>query len=121
MEQVSSRGHHSGVARAVEAHRQQVEDRQFRKSGNRGLSQFGVSEPSTQYVVANQVQQQGQAAADAQPVEEEQQEEKYNQVMIEPATSASKLATVWSFQNSEPGRPSSGDPIPKGSFLDLKA
>lgn len=119
MEQVSSRGHHSGVARAIEAHRQQIEDRQMRRLG-RDFSPMGVSQPSTQYLVANQVQQQGETTEGAvAAAEEEQKQEQYNAPMLEPAASAARASTVWSFQNSEPGRPSMTD-IPKGSYLDVK-
>jgi hypothetical protein len=121
---LSSRGHHSGISKAIDAHRQQVEERQFRKSKKdfdpmsaNGMSPSGVSAPSTQYVVANQVTG---ANNEGETEESGEEEKKYGNPMIEPATSMSKMASVWAFQNVEPGKPSFNDPIPKGSYLDVQ-
>jgi hypothetical protein len=124
MDSAISRGHHSGVSKAIDAHRQQVEERQFRKTkkdfdamSSGGMNPSGVSAPSTQYVVANQVTgQNNQGETDA----TEESDQKYSNPMIEPAQSMAKMASVWSFQNVEPGKPSFNDPIPKGSYLDVQ-
>lgn len=120
MDLVSSKGHHSAKGRAIEAHRQQVEDRQMRKLGKE-FAAFQAAQPNTQYLIGGQVtDQNGQATAAADTNPEEQKEDKYNAPMLEPATSFAKSASVWSFQNTEPGKPSTNDPIPKGSYLDVQ-
>jgi hypothetical protein len=108
----SIRGHHSSINKAVSAHRQMVEDRTNRQSyrkmeadtPNVSYSQEGASlNPSTTDTVVSD---------DVDYMEHE---------MIDPAGGPSKLAMVQAFQSSEPDRPVVGEPIPRGSYLDVEA
>ncbi len=109
----SVRGHHSGVHKAVEAHRQMVEERTTRKvRREREYEQFDAQQPSD-LVIAEQVTQgTGGIGGDS---------NSYESSLIEPVQSEAKTASVQAFQAQEPNRPFIGEPVPKGSYLDVEA
>jgi len=105
------RGHHSSVGKALDAHRSMVEERQARNL-RRGIDPMATQQPND-FVIANEVVEGSQAAAaEADP---------YENTMIEPAMSQAKMAAVQSFTSQEPDRPIMGEPVPKGSYLDVEA
>lgn len=105
------RGHHSGINKAVEAHRMMVEERQMRKQ-RREVDTNATAQPNAELYVAQQVQQNGAGSDVDYGV--------YDNQLIEPASSQAKMASVQSFQSIEPDRPIMGEPIPKGSYLDVE-
>lgn len=109
----SVRGHHSGINKAIEAHRMMVEERQTRKTRrDREFEPMEAQQP-TDLVVAQQVTQ-GSQGADAEA-------DSYESSLIEPAMSQAKTAAVQAFQAQEPDRPFIGEPVPKGSYIDVEA
>lgn len=109
------RGHHSGVTKAVEAHRMMVEERQSRKTRGFGPSatadNYETQQPND-FVVAQQVTQSSSEA--------EANSDMYENTLIEPVASQAKMASVQAFQSQEPDRPFMGEPVPKGSYLDVE-
>ncbi len=109
----SVRGHHSGVTKAVEAHRQMVEERTTRKvRRDRDFEMYEAPQP-TDLVIAQQVTQESSAAGGS--------SQDYENTLIEPAESQARAATVQAFQTQEPDRPFLGEPVPKGSYIDVQA
>ena len=107
------RGMHSGVQKAVEAHRMMVEERQNRKVvRDRGVDMFEAQQPND-LVVAQKVQQgSDNVVADI---------DVFENTLIEPAASEAKSAAVQAFQSQEPDHPFIGEPVPKGSYIDREA
>lgn len=107
------RGHHSSINKAVEAHRMMVEERHMRK-GRRDFEPMSASsaQQPTDLVVAQQVTDESGAVESA---------DAYENTLIEPATSQSRPSMIQSFQSQEPDRPMLGEPVPKGSYLDVEA
>ena len=107
------RGHHSSISKAVNAHRQMVEERTSRQS-HRQLDPS--SEPSMTF--SEDIQMNNIGTED--PVSANDANSYIEREMIDPAGSPAKLAIVQAFQTSEPGRPVVGEPVPKGSYLDVE-
>jgi hypothetical protein len=108
----SIRGHHSGVHKAVEAHRQMVEERQNRKvRRDRSLEAFEAQQPN-ELVIADQVTQESAGMGS--------DSRNYEGGLIEPIESEAKTAAVQAFQAQEPDRPFIGEPVPKGSYIDVQ-
>lgn len=109
------RGHHSSISKAVHAHRQMVEERTNRQS----YKNMEASAPSLSFS-NDDVQVNGMSDADdAMASDEANSYMEHN--MIDPAAGPAKLAIVQAFQSTEPGRPVIGEPVPKGSYLDVEA
>lgn len=107
------RGHHSGVNKAVEAHRMMVEERQTRKvRRDRGMEPFEAQQPADLVIADTVTQSNGGVGAESRD---------YEANLIEPIESEAKLAAVQAFQSQEPDRPFIGEPVPKGSYLDVAA
>jgi hypothetical protein len=106
------RGHHSGVHKAVEAHRQMVEERQNRKlRRERSLDPFDAQQPN-ELVIADQVTQESAGVGS--------DSRSFESGLIEPIESEAKTAAVQAFQAQEPDRPFIGEPVPKGSYIDVQ-
>ena len=108
------RGHHSSISKAVDAHRQMVEQRQTRNTNRRESS--AISEFSNPDVVIAQ-----QVSADSGVSEGDDNYSMYENTLIELPSTQAKMASIQSFQTSEPERPVIGEPVPKGSYLDIEA
>ena len=110
------RGHHSSISKAVGAHRQMVEERQSRNATRReaaGITQFGNTNDT---VIAQQVSGDGVASETA----DTEDYSMYENSLIELPSTQAKMASIQSFQSSEPDRPVIGEPVPKGSYLDVE-
>lgn len=107
------RGHHSSINKAVEAHRQMVEQRQSR-NGRRDLSMMGNTS-SSDVVLAQQISGDGDAMSN------DSDYNSYENTLIESPSTQAKMASIQSFQSTEPERPVLGEPVPKGSYLDIEA
>jgi hypothetical protein len=106
------RGHHSSISKAVDAHRQMVEQRSTRNA-NRREAPASTDFSNADMVIAQQV-------SGDNVTEEGGDFSMYENTLIElPATQA-KMASIQSFQTSEPDRPVIGEPVPKGSYLDVE-
>jgi len=106
------RGHHSSVNKAVNAHRQLSEERSSRQS----FRKLDATVPALNFAEASPVSSQ---RADMAPIDSESDafvEHEY----IDPASGPAKQAIVQSFQTTEPGRPVVGEPVPKGTYLDVE-
>lgn len=107
------RGHHSSINKAVNAHRQMVEERTNRQS----MRKMEASQPSLGFngndIQVNGMPEDTVSSGDSVPFMEHE--------MIDPASGPAKLAIVQAFQTTEPGRPNLGEPVPKGSYLDVEA
>lgn len=112
---LSPRGHHSSINKAVEAHRSMVEERQSRY----GRKELSLDEDSSVSASASDayVAQAGSGNADAGSTNYNL----YQSTLIESPSTQAKMASVQSFQSMEPDRPIMGEPIPKGSYLDVEA
>ena len=44
----------------------------------------------------------------------------YENTLIEGPSTQAKMASIQSFQTTEPDRPLIGEPVPKGSYLDVE-
>ena len=109
------RGHHSGVHKAVELHRQMVEERQNRRlRRERGFETPADTSPNQELSVSKK-----QIAQDATGLVPEAHD--FENTLIEPIESEAKSAVVQAFQAAEPNRPFIGEPVPKGSYIDLQA
>lgn len=107
------RGHHSSISKAVDAHRQMVEERTSRQS----FRKLDSGSPSLSFNGDDiQVQNMADDSVSGNDVNQYMEHE-----MIDPASGPAKLAIVQAFQTSEPGRPIPGEPMPKGSYLDVEA
>lgn len=107
------RGHHSSIHKAVNAHRQMVEER----SNRQAFRQLEASAPNVQFTGENmQV-----AGASGQEASTSNDMNFMDNEMIDSASGPAKLAMIQAFQNSEPERPMMGEPVPKGSYLDVEA
>jgi hypothetical protein len=110
------RGHHSSINKAVGAHRQMVEERQSRNATRReaaGITQFGNTNDT---VIAQQVSGDGLASDTA----DSEDYSMFENALIELPSTQAKMASIQSFQSSEPDRPVIGEPVPKGSYLDVE-
>lgn len=108
----SIRGHHSSISKAVNAHRQMVEER----SSRHAVRQLDNSAPAVSF------SDQGVQMSPSQNNNvQEAEAEYYERDVIDTTSGPSKQAIVQSFQSTEPDRPSLGEPIPKGSYLDVEA
>ncbi len=108
------RGHHSSISKAVDAHREMVEQRSTRNANRRdstGFSQLNNDD----LVVAQQVSGDGMAPSEG------EEYSSYENSLIELPSTQAKMASIQSFQSSEPDRPVVGEPVPKGSYLDVEA
>jgi hypothetical protein len=108
------RGHHSSVGKAVEAHRQMVGERQSRNLVRREGMQAASEFSNTDLVVAQQV-------SDSSGTSDDSEYPAYENTLIELPSTQAKMASIQSFQSSEPDRPVLGEPVPKGSYLDIEA
>ena len=45
----------------------------------------------------------------------------YENTLIESPSTQAKMASIQTFQSTEPERPVLGEPVPKGSYLDIEA
>lgn len=106
------RGHHSSINKAVSAHRQMVEDRTTRQS-MRQVDPNASSQNFSDSSVMNNVVSDDMSLDGYDDYQEHE--------IVDPASGPAKQAVVQGFQTSEPGRPSVGEPIPKGSYLDVEA
>lgn len=114
-----NRGHHSSVNKAIEAHRLRVEERQNR-TFNRGsevvpqqdtFSRQDDIQAVAAYEEPAGYDNYGNGDMDMMDVQ-----------MMEPAKSVAKTAVVDSFTSTEVDRPVTvGEPVPKGSYLDVEA
>ncbi len=106
------RGHHSSVNKAMEAHRQLVEQRQTRH-GRRDMTPMN-GPANSEIIIAQQISDDtttgGEADLNA-----------FENTLIESPSSQAKMASIQSFQSTEPDRPTLGEPVPKGSYLDIEA
>lgn len=109
------RGHHSSINKAVNAHRQMVEERQSRQA----FRKMEASQPSLSFHNGD-VQMNGTSNnEDTLAIDDSGQS--YERDMIDVTASPAKMAIVQAFQSSEPSRPVLGEPVPKGSYLDVEA
>ncbi len=109
------RGHHSSINKAVEAHRQMVDQRQSRQSERREmalLAQQQKNNPDTSWI--------SQASEDAVSADTGTDYQMYENTLIESPSTQAKMASIQSFQTTEPDRPLMGEPVPKGSYLDVE-
>lgn len=107
------RGHHSSINKAVNAHRQMVEERHNRQA----YKKMEASQPSLGFNNGD-IQVNGVSNDDA--ISNDDNVQYMEHEMIDPASGPAKLAVVQAFQTTEPGRPSLGEPVPKGSYLDVE-
>ena len=110
---LSPRGHHSSINKAVEAHRSMVEERQNRY----GRKEILPAEDSSTSASDVYIAQAGSGSADTSNTNYNM----YQSTLIESPSTQAKMASVQSFQSQEPDRPVIGEPIPKGSYLDVEA
>jgi len=109
------RGHHSGVHKAIELHRQMVEERQNRRvRRERGFEAPADTSPNEELSVSKK--QMAQEATGLVP-----EAHNFDNTLIEPIESEAKSAIVQAFQAAEPNRPFIGEPVPKGSYIDVQA
>lgn len=108
------RGHHSSISKAVDAHRQMVEQRQSRNIGRREFS-MNSNQPNAELFLAQQLAEDGSSANG------DSGYESFENTLIESPSTQAKMASIQSFQSSEPDRPVIGEPVPKGSYLDIEA
>jgi hypothetical protein len=107
-----NRGHHSSINKAVEAHRLMVEQRQNRHGGRRD---FGMTNQATDELLLAE-----QMTADSPGVGGDSVFSSYENTLIESPSTQAKMASIQSFQTTEPDRPTLGEPVPKGSYLDIE-
>jgi hypothetical protein len=105
------RGHHSSISKAVDAHRQMVEQRSSR-NGRRDLSMMANT---SDVVLAQQI------SGDGSSTSSDSDFNSYENTLIESPSTQAKMASIQSFQSTEPERPLLGEPVPKGSYLDIEA
>jgi len=109
------RGHHSSVNKAVNAHRQMAEERSHRQSYRKLDS---VVQPLT-FVEDNR-----QNVSSVNDVDVSNGNNDLNSFVeheyIDPSAGPAKQAVIQSFQTTEPGRPVVGEPVPKGTYLDVE-
>lgn len=108
------RGHHSSISKAVDAHRQMVEQRQTRNVGRRDPS-MNSNQPNAELFLAQQI------AEDSSSAGQDSSYDAFENTLIESPSTQAKMASIQSFQSSEPDRPVIGEPVPKGSYLDIEA
>lgn len=108
------RGHHSSISKAVDAHRQMVEQRQTRNVGRRDPS-MNSNQPNAELFLAQQIAEDGSSAG------QDSSYDAFENTLIESPSTQAKMASIQSFQSSEPDRPVIGEPVPKGSYLDVEA
>ncbi|MBY0384127.1 hypothetical protein K2X05_03125 [bacterium] len=108
------RGHHSSISKAVDAHRQMVEQRQSRNVGRRDLS-MNANQPNSELFLAQQIAEDGTSTNNNSNYDE------FENTLIESPSTQAKMASIQSFQSTEPDRPVIGEPVPKGSYLDVEA
>ena len=112
----SPRGHHSAVNKAVNAHRLRTEERT-----NRQFNRGRTAEPTERNHVAAEARVAQQEEQMYSEVPGEEMDMMYDTNMIEPARSMAKTAAVNSFTAVEGDRPVTvGEPVPKGSYLDVE-
>ncbi|MCB9072000.1 MAG: hypothetical protein H6623_00130 [Bdellovibrionaceae bacterium] len=109
----SIRGHHSSINAAVSAHRQMVEERSSRNAYHQMANTTPIMVAEDDMYLAPSVQNTNNNVS-AEP-------EYYERDVIDVTGSPMKQSLVQAFQTNEPDRPSPGDPIPKGSYLDVEA
>jgi hypothetical protein len=107
------RGHHSSINKAVNAHRQMVEERHSRQA----YKKMEASQPTLGFNNGD-IQVNGVSNDDAASNDENVQYMEHE--MIDLASGPSKLGVVQAFQATEPGRPTIGEPVPKGTYLDVE-
>lgn len=108
------RGHHSSISKAVDAHRQMVEQRQSRNVGRRDLS-MNSTQPNAELFLAQQIAEDGATTSN------DSSYDAFENTLIESPSTQAKMASIQSFQSTEPDRPVIGEPVPKGSYLDIEA
>lgn len=108
------RGHHSSISKAVEAHREMVEQRQSRHGGRRDMTMMSNA-ANTDVFTAQQLASDGTSTVD------DSEYNAYENTLIESPSTQAKMASIQSFQTTEPERPVLGEPVPKGSYLDIEA
>ena len=108
------RGHHSSINKAVEAHRQMVEQRQSRNNERREMAQLAQQNNNAELAWTSQM------AEDAVSADTGTDYQLYENTLIESPATQAKMASIQSFQTSEPDRPLLGEPVPKGSYLDVE-
>lgn len=107
------RGHHSSINKAVNAHRQMVEERTNRQA----FRKMENTSPALGFN-GDDIQVNGMTNS---AVENLDAGSYIEHDMIDPAAGPAKSAIVQAFQTTEQGRPSIGEPVPKGSYLDIEA
>lgn len=107
------RGHHSSINKAVEAHRQLVEQRQSRQ-GRRDVEMMDTSSPDLA------LSQQIGSSSDTSSANSNSGYNAYENTLIESPATQAKMSSIQSFQTTEPDRPVMGEPVPKGSYLDVE-
>ena len=107
------RGHHSSISKAVDAHRQMVEQRQSRNVGRRDLL-MNSNQSNAELFLAQQI------ADDGSSTNNDANSNAFENTLIESPSTQAKMASIQSFQSSEPDRPVIGEPVPKGSYLDVE-
>lgn len=90
-----------------------VEERTNRQASRQADAQAPTLSFNGDDIQVNGVQDSSASAVDASQFMEHE--------LIDPASGPAKLAIVQAFQTSEPGRPVIGEPVPKGSYLDVEA
>lgn len=107
------RGHHSSINKAVHAHRQMVEERTSRQSHRQLDPSSAPAMTFSEDIQLNNIDSEDSLnTGDANNYVERE--------MVDPASGPAKLAIVQAFQTTEPGRPIIGEPVPKGSYLDVE-
>ncbi|MBY0314624.1 MAG: hypothetical protein K2Q26_03835 [Bdellovibrionales bacterium] len=111
-------GHHSSVSKALDAHRMQRDERNTRSARHGGVAIFndeqsGFDPNASVYI--------NSSTSNPSAVNEVEELDFMSNRMIEPPTSMAKMASVESFKSLEQERPLLGEPVPKGSYLDIEA
>lgn len=107
------RGHHSSVNKAVSAHRQLSEERTSRQS----FRKLDATVPAMSFA---ETPQSPTSRSDMEALPDTDMDSFVEHEYIDPASGPAKQAIVQSFQTTEPGRPVVGEPVPKGTYLDVE-
>lgn len=106
-------GHHSSISKAIDAHRTQVDERNTRVTRHGGVTVLTDEDQGFDPGASM-----GTSSATANSSDDLMF---LQNPLIEPATSQAKSASIESFRSIEQERPILGEPVPKGSYLDIEA
>lgn len=106
---------HSSINRAIDAHRMQVDERNTRTTRHSGVTVLS----DDQGFDPNYAMTGSNSSGTGQQTSSSDDMIYFQNQMLEPAASQAKAVSIESFRSIDHERPTVGEPVPKGSYLDV--